>query len=148
MEWEQLNGFWLRYNNLLIDAGKFGFTTANILGEYTEQLCAHKLSLKLQSNNQAGYDALDQSGARVQIKGRRILRGDSAKLTTLWNLDFDYIVAVIYRANGEIHFAQRISVAAIERDVPFVKAKNCWRVVAKKSNAGIEGYQDITSQLL
>ena len=145
MELETINHFWLNYNQLLNDAGKFGFKTANILGEYTELLCAHKLSLKLVENNQSGFDALDESGARVQIKGRRILRGDSAKLTTLWNLDFAYIVAVIYRKDGSLHFAQRISREAIERDVPFVKAKNCWRVIARKSNSGIDGYRDITN---
>lgn len=141
---QEVIDFWKQYNQMLLQAKKYGFMTNNILGEYTERLCISAFNLKPVTNNNIGYDATDEFGKRVQIKGRRITKGNVAKLTTLWNLEFDYIIAVIFDDQGALKFAQRISLEAVVRDTPFVTKKNCWRVIANRSNSGKNGYVDIT----
>lgn len=49
---------WSIHNNLRHLSEEFGFTTENILGEYTECLFADKLGLLLAKNNNQGYDAV------------------------------------------------------------------------------------------
>lgn len=141
---DDLKKFWTKYNAFLLEAKQLGLTSSNLLGEYTEKLCASTLGLELQSGNMQGYDALDASGKRVQIKGRRISKGNVAKLTTLWNLDFDYIVAVIYNSDGSLKFVQKITVEAVERDFQIDKRKNCRRVIARLSDMNRDGYEDLT----
>ncbi len=141
----ELISFWKLYNETLIESKLCGFKTSNILGEYTEMLCCSVLGLtNVETSNNNGFDATDKEGKKVQIKGRRISSGNIAKLTTLWNLNFDYIIAVIFHGDGSIRFSQKISLEAIERDIPFVTKKSCWRVIANSIKSGTDGYEDIT----
>lgn len=81
-------------------------TQNNPLGDYTEWLVANKLSLSLANNSKAGYDAIDEQGVKIQIKGRRITpKNKSTQLSAIRNLeekDFDLLVAVIYNENFDI----------------------------------------------
>ncbi|MGH1460753.1 MAG: DUF6998 domain-containing protein [Neptuniibacter sp.] len=75
-------------------------TQNNPLGDYTEWLVANRLNLELANNSKAGYDATDNSGVKIQIKGRRITPSNkSTQLSAIRNLkekDFDELIAVIY----------------------------------------------------
>lgn len=136
---------WLMHNNLRQFAKINGFTTGNILGEYTEFLCSERLGLELITNNNQGYDAIDKNNAKVQIKGRQIIKGNSAKLTTLWNVDFDYIIAVIFNDMGHVYFAQKIPVSTVIKKTKMDFKKNCRRYVANIKDSGNDGIEDLTS---
>lgn len=41
----------------------------NPVADYTEWLVAKKLSLELRGNSASGYDAVDETGRRYQVKG-------------------------------------------------------------------------------
>jgi hypothetical protein len=73
-------------------------------------------------------------------------RGSSAKLTTLWNLDFDFIVAVIFDRTGKMLFAQMIPVAAVLAKTKVDSKKNCRRYVASIRDTGSFGIVDLTSK--
>lgn len=87
-------------------------TQNNPLGDYTEWLVAKVLGLELQSNSQAGYDALTSDGIRIQIKGRRVTAtNNSRQLSAIRNYeakDFDELVAVIFDDDYDVIEALRI----------------------------------------
>ena len=81
-------------------------TRNNPVGDYTEWLVAKSLCLELADNSAAGYDAIDEKGARYQIKGRRITaENKSRQLSAIRNYEgneFDYLVAIIFNEYYDI----------------------------------------------
>lgn len=81
-------------------------TKNNPLGDYTEWLVAQALDLELQSNSKAGYDGVDKSGLRVQIKGRRVTASNKSRqlsaIRKYEKKDFDMLAAVIYNESFEV----------------------------------------------
>lgn len=92
-------------------------TSNNPVGDYTEWLVAETLGLKLVGNSSAGYDAISTSGARIQIKGRRVTtKNRSRQLSAIRNLeeqDFDELVAVIFNEAFEVVEAVSIPHAVV-----------------------------------
>ena len=81
-------------------------TQNNPLGDYTEWLVAKALNLSLAANSKAGYDGINNSGVRIQIKGRRVTsKNNSRQLSAIRKYDekdFDELAAVIYNENFDI----------------------------------------------
>ena len=81
-------------------------TQNNPLGDYTEWLVAKAMGLELAANSKAGYDGIDPTGIRIQIKGRRITQQNkSRQLSAIRKYDekdFDALVAVIFDENFDI----------------------------------------------
>lgn len=81
-------------------------TQNNPLGDYTEWLVAKSMGLKLAANSKSGYDGIDSSGTKIQIKGRRITpKNKSRQLSAIRKYgekDFDALVAVIFDENFDI----------------------------------------------
>lgn len=81
-------------------------TQNNPLGDYTEWLVSKALGLDLQANSKAGYDGINESGVRVQIKGRRVTpTNNSRQLSAIRKYDekdFDQLAAVIYDENFNV----------------------------------------------
>ncbi|WP_333825997.1 hypothetical protein [Pinisolibacter sp.] len=70
------------------------------VGDYAEHLFRRAYGWALEANSKAGYDAVDASGNRYQIKGRREAAGTkSRQLSAIRNLaagDFDFLAAVLF----------------------------------------------------
>lgn len=81
-------------------------TNNNPLGDYTEWLVAGEMSLQLESNSQAGHDAISNDGLRYQIKGRRVTATNRRRqLSAIRNYsgnEFDWLVAVIFGESYEV----------------------------------------------
>jgi len=81
-------------------------TKNNPIGDYTEWLVANTLGLELQNNSKLGYDGIDSSGLKVQIKGRKITpENKSRQLSAIRKYndrDFDELAAIIYDENFNI----------------------------------------------
>ncbi len=84
----------------------------NPTGDYAEWLVSTKLGLTLETNSAKGFDATDSQGLRYQIKGRRVTpENKSTQLSVIRNLDgkdFDFLVAVVFNANWQVHYAAKI----------------------------------------
>lgn len=87
-------------------------TSNSPVGDYTEWLVSRALDLELASNSASGFDALDSSGTRYQIKGRRVTaRNNSRQLGAIRNLDstnFDFLVAIVFDEAFEVIEAVKI----------------------------------------
>jgi hypothetical protein len=72
----------------------------NPVADIAESLAAKMLGLTLEGQSTAGYDAVDDSGVRYQIKARRLTaHNTSRQLSFLRNLDsqpFDVLLALIF----------------------------------------------------
>jgi hypothetical protein len=72
----------------------------NPTGDYAEYLVAKELGLKLEFNSRSGFDATDESGSRIQIKGRRVtLKNPSRQLGVIRDLEkkqFDYLIGLVF----------------------------------------------------
>lgn len=81
-------------------------TQNNPLGDYTEWLVSEALDLELEVNSKSGFDAVDKTGTRIQIKGRRItLKNKSRQLSAIRKYeekDFDDLIAVIFDENFNV----------------------------------------------
>jgi len=75
-------------------------TNNNPVADYAEKVIIDKLNLIQAEKEAKGYDALDSSGAKYQIKGRRITRHNkSRQLGVIRNLDerlFDFLIAAVF----------------------------------------------------
>lgn len=102
------------YADIVEDLRRRGITRSdnNPVADYTEHLVAGALGLEPASNSTAGYDATDSAGLRYQIKGRRLTKHNrSTQLSAIRNLEnrpFDYLVAVVYRADFTVDYAAQI----------------------------------------
>ena len=81
-------------------------TKNNPLGDYTEWLVGSALNLELQPNSKAGYDGVDKSGTRIQIKGRRVTRNNKSRqlsaIRKYEEKDFDILIGLIFNEDFEV----------------------------------------------
>ncbi|SRR5258706_6250465 len=96
------------YAAILDELRKRGVVRTNNapIGDYTEHLVAKTLGLTLENNSRAGYDAVDLSGIRYQIKSRKISKSHpTMQLGAIRNLEahsFDFLIAVLFQADFSI----------------------------------------------
>src|ERR1700729_1350692 len=72
----------------------------NPVADVTETLVAQSLRLVLVAGSTKGYDAIDSTGKRYEIKGRRLTPENGARqMSIIRGLDmahFDYFVGVLF----------------------------------------------------
>lgn len=69
--------------------------TKNIVGEFAEQLACRYYKGKLTNKSQKSYDFLAKR-KRFQVKSRMINQYDGVQLSDFQNLDFDFLVVIIF----------------------------------------------------
>lgn len=124
----------------------------NPVADYTEHLVARALSLTLTGNSVSGYDAVDPAGRRYQIKGRRVTpQNPSTELSAIRNLPqrpFDFLVAVIYRADFSLDYAGMVPFDAVVELAKYVKHTNAYRFLMKRTVLDDPRVTDVTSKLV
>jgi hypothetical protein len=110
-------------------------THNNPLGDFTEWLVAKDLGLYLANNSRAGYDAIDGSGVKIQIKARRITpQNNSTQLSAIRNLeekDFDVLIAVIFDEQFNVSEAVYIPHAVVVEHAKYRKHVNAHILLIK-----------------
>lgn len=119
-----------RARAVAIDYYRLTCKPLGITGEIGEYEAARLLGLKLSAAREAGYDAIDPTGHRYQIKARcfnedglrKSQRLGSIKLTHLWDSVLLVILDMEFRATG-IWQAEREAIA-VAIAAPGSKARN------------------------
>ena len=123
----------------------------NPVADYTEWFVAKKLGLELRSNSASGYDAVDQSGRRYQIKGRRLTpHNPSTQLSALRNLDevpFDFLAAVVYNPNFSVAYGGLVPHAIVLENSTYRQHINGHVFLMRRAVLDIPGVVDISKQL-
>lgn len=91
-----------------LNAGGIVRTYNSPVGDYAEWIVKETMNLILEPNSNAGYDAVDDTGIKYQIKSRWLHEGQQGlqKLGIIRDYekhDFDYLILVIFNKDFTIH---------------------------------------------
>ncbi len=125
-------------------------TSNSPIGDYAEWLIANQLGLTLMTNSTSGYDAVDLSGAKYQIKSRRLTqRNQSRQLSAIRNLengDFNYLIAVLFNEQVEVQLVLKIPHQIIEHYAKYRQHVNAHILVLRGGILTDPLVEDLTSQ--
>ncbi len=126
-------------------------STNNPVADIAETIVKLALKLDLVSGSTAGHDAIDTSGIRYEVKGRRITaENKSRQLSFIRGLDedhFDFLVGVLFDQDFRILKACVIPKPTVQNLAKYVKHVNGWRLILADSVWEEEGVKDITEVL-
>ena len=126
-------------------------STNNPAADIAETIVALALKLKLVNESTAGHDAIDSTGIRYEIKGRRITRENrSRQLSFIRGLDkdrFDFLVGVLFDEDFQILRACIIPKSTVHTLAIYVKHVNGWRLILADSVWEKAGVKDMTEVL-
>ena len=124
-------------------------TRNNPIGDYTEWLVSTRLGLALQPNSKASFDAVDESGLRYQIKGRRDIRPrvQFSSIRNLVDRGFDFVIAVVFNSDYSIRFAFKIPYEVIPEFSTFQEHTNGHNLVLAEKSIEHKGVIDIRERL-
>lgn len=123
----------------------------NLVADIAERLVADALGLTLASGSTAGHDAVDERGARYQIKARRLSgKRTSRQMSALRRLDddpFDYLVGVLFNEEFSVHRACVAPHACVLERARYVKHINGHYFHLRDEVWEAPGVRDITEHL-
>ena len=127
-------------------------TNNNPVSDYTEWLVAKKLDLNMSQKSQPGFDAIDDTGLRYQIKGRRRTpQNKSTQLGVIRNLSekkFDFLIGVILNSDYSVNYAAQIPYGLVSRLSVYSEHQNGNILHLRKSVLAEIGVEDITEKLI
>ena len=106
-------------------------TRNNPVGDYTEWLVSSRMGLDLQPNSRAAFDAVDATGMRYQIKGRRD-SGTHVQFSSIRNLEmkgFDFVIAVVFYDDYSVRLALKIPHGIIPEFAKYQKHTNAHNLI-------------------
>jgi hypothetical protein len=123
----------------------------NPVADYAEWLVARGLGLTLAGKSAAGYDAMDPSGNRYQIKGRRLTSPKASRqlglIRALDRRPFDYLAAVLFNRDLSLLRASLIPIEVVRAGAYRSQYQNGWIFFLRDDVWAVEGVRDITAQL-
>lgn len=143
----------LAYASLMDELRSRGIVRSsnNPVADFTEFLVARTLGLTLEGKSAAGHDAIDISGIRYQIKGRRQTEhNNSVQLGIMRNLSsrpFDVLAAVIYSPKFSISYGGLIPIEVVAELGRFSKHSNGQIFHFRRSVLDDPRVTDITDKL-
>ena len=123
-----------------------GKTKNNPVGDYTEWLVCNRLSLEMQRNSRAAFDATDPQGIRYQIKGR-CSDDKSVQFSSIRNLEqngFDFVIAVIFHEDYSVRLAVKIPHAVVPQLARYQAHTNGYNLILTGKVVELDGIEDIT----
>ena len=121
------------------------------IGEYAELLFCEAFGWKQsEKNSNAGFDATDQDGRRIQIKARRMIGIGSRQLGSIRNLPanpFDSLAAVLFAKDLEIVRAAIIPLDVVKAAAVHDRYTNSFRFMLEDAVWNIESVRDVTDDI-
>lgn len=122
----------------------------NPVADFSEQIAAECLGLKLESPCGAGHDGMDNAGSRFQVKGRRLTaHNKSRQLSFIRDIDskpFDFLVGILFDAEFHVLRACVVPFEVVRRRCTFSKKVKAHRLILRDDVWDEDGVQDITTQ--
>ena len=143
---EEITDLWLKFNeysNKLAAA----LRSSNIVGEYAEYLAHQYYGGRLLELSSSGADIETTDGKRYQVKARKIKGSSSTQLSVIRSWDFDYLIVILFDANGSIKQALEVPVnVAIQYRVEN-SYQNAWVITTSKKFLNDKKSKDISGVL-
>ncbi len=126
-------------------------STNNPIANYSEHLATVALGLTRQRESTRGYDAVDASGKKYEIKGRRpTANNKSRQLSQIRRLDqkqFDYLIGILYNENCTVNKACIVPHDVVLKHSVFKSDVNAWAFHLRDDIWNITGVRDITTEI-
>jgi hypothetical protein len=120
-------------------------------GDYAELLFTRAFGWTRTENSVAGYDAIDWSGRRYQIKSRRLSNANGSRqlsaLRRLPDQHFDYLAAVLFEKDYKVGKAAMIPHETVVSLARFQQHTNSWVFYLDDAVWQLPGIGDVTQQL-
>lgn len=144
---ENIRELWLKYNEYSNRLAEALGRTSNIVGEYAEFLAHRHYGGKLLNISGASADIEAADGTRYQVKSRKLKGTTTTQLNVIRSWDFDYLVVILFDANGAVKKALEVPVEiAKELAVPN-SHQNGWIITTTKGFLSDSRSKDITSAI-
>ena len=126
-------------------------STNNPIADYAELLFEKALRLERAPRSTKGYDALDRTKHKYEIKGRRVTAHNSSRqLSALRGLDqkhFDFLGGVLFSENFSVFRACLVPHEQVLSNSTFVKQTNSWKFFLVDTVWALPGVVDVTAKL-
>ena len=125
-------------------------THNNPIGDYTEWLVSNRMGMQRQANSKASYDAVDTSGVKYQIKGRKDEKShvQFSAIRNLENQGFDFVIAVVFNNDYSVRFALKIPHKLVSEFAKFQEHTNGHILILTEKSAEHPGVIDIQNDLV
>ncbi|WP_324733724.1 DUF6998 domain-containing protein [Pseudomonas paeninsulae] len=112
---EEINNLWLRYNDYANKLSAALGRTNNIVGEYAEYLAHRHYGGRLLRASESSADIEADDGTKYQVKARKIKGTTATQLNVIRSWNFDYLVVILFEADGKIFKALEVPVAVAKK---------------------------------
>lgn len=120
-------------------------------GDYAELLFAKAFGWRLEGGSTSGYDAVDETGVRYQVKCRRLTpHNRSRQLSFIRNLParpFDVLAGVLFDEEFRVRRAALVPVERVQEHASYVEHVNAWRLLLRDAVWEWPGVRDVTAEL-
>ncbi len=124
------------------------------VGGYAEYLARRAFGLTLETNSKAGYDGKDESGARYQMKARRITRWNASRqLSAIRGLadgqpdPFDSLLGILFHEDMSVMRAALVPVSVVRSQSRFQAHVNGSRFHLRDAVWSVPGVLDVTEDV-
>lgn len=107
---DDVKNLWLKFNEYSNKLATALGRTSNIVGEYAEYLAHKYYGGKLLKVSGASADIESPEGKLYQVKSRKIKGTSSTQLNVIRSWSFDFLVVILFNANGSIKQALEVPV--------------------------------------
>jgi len=140
----EVKDLWLKFNEysnkLAIALGR----TSNIVGEYAEYLAHKYYGGSLLKISEASADMETKDGVCYQIKARKIKGTPSTQLSVIRSWDFDFLVVILFNANGTIRQALEVPVEIAKEYGKSNNHQNGWVITTSENFLNDKRAKDIS----
>jgi len=123
----------------------------NPLSDYAELLFCKAFGWSRERNSAAGHDAVDSTGIRYQVKGRRLTRHNlSRQMSAIRNLNktpFDQLAGVLVDENFQVIRAALVPIAVVSAESVHVTHTNSWKFLLRDNVWNLPDVRDVTDEL-
>ena len=130
---------------------KISSESHDLFGGYSQLLICKALGLLPAPAGSRGFDATDANKRRYLIRGcRESKEGAAPELVTvrdLGNLDFDFLVGVLFDARLKVNSAVQIPVATVKTEVAFLRLAMTEKFALRKALLQTPAVADITDDI-
>ena len=141
---EDVIDLWLKFNEysnkLTLALGR----TSNIVGEYAEYLAHKHYGGRFLEISGASADIEAPDGTLYQVKSRKIKGATSTQLNVIRSWDFDFLVVILFEANGAIKKAVQVPVEVAKEYGAANSHQNGWIITTTQKFLNDDRLTDLT----
>lgn len=144
---EDIKELWLKFNEYSNKLTTALGRTSNVVGEYAEYLAHQYYGGRLLEISGLSADIKTDDGKLYQVKSRKIKGIPTTQLNVIRSWDFDFLVVVLFDANGAIKKALEVPVEVAKEYGTKNSHQNGWVITTSQNFLNESRSKDISIPL-